>query len=306
TVVPDQLAYIIFTSGSTGVPKGVLISHANITSLVAPGNSVAVPAGTIVGQAASYAFDAITYELWAPLVAGGRVVMINKATLLSPQALTACLQQQQVSRLFITTALFNRISQEVPAAFASLEQVLFGGEAYSADAIAHILHTAPPAQLLHVYGPTETTTFATGFAIDTKRFLQDRQAPIGMPMTNTTAYVLQGHHLAPLGAIGELCLGGAGLARGYLGDAQLSAKKFIPHPFAGSPGERLYRTGDLVRLRPDGAIDFIGRVDDQIKLRGFRIELGEIEQALRQHPGVEQVLVLAREDQPGERRLVAY
>ncbi|HEX7641673.1 MAG TPA: amino acid adenylation domain-containing protein, partial [Burkholderiaceae bacterium] len=305
-VTPDNLAYVIFTSGSTGVPKGVLISHASIVSLVRSGDSIMVEADAIVGQAASYAFDAITYELWAPLLAGGRVVLIDKDTLLSPPALTACLRQQQIGALFITTALFNRISEEMPQAFATLKQVLFGGEAHSAQAIAQVLQEGAPQQLLHVYGPTESTTFATGYLLERERFLQDRQAPIGMPLANTTAYVMHGEQLAPLGAVGELCLGGDGLARGYLGDARLTASKFVPHPFAASPGQRLYRTGDLVWLRSDGAIEFKGRVDDQIKLRGFRIELGEIDQALNAHPGVEQGLVLVREDQPGERLLVAY
>ena len=300
-VAPAQLAYVIFTSGSTGVPKGVLISHANIASLVASGDAVTVAADAVVAQAASCAFDAITYELWSPLVNGARVLMVDKDTLLSPPALAARLAQHRVTTLFITTALFNRISQDIPEAFAGLDQLLFGGEAYSADAIARVFERGAPRQLLHVYGPTECTTFATGFALGAERFLADRLAPIGMPLANTTAYVLQGDQLAPLGALGELCLGGAGLARGYLADPAMSARKFVPNPFAATPGERLYRTGDLVRLRADGAIDFAGRVDHQVKIRGFRIELGEVEQALQLHDGVDQVLVLAREG-----RLVAY
>ncbi|HEY6925660.1 MAG TPA: amino acid adenylation domain-containing protein, partial [Steroidobacteraceae bacterium] len=283
-VLPKHLAYVIFTSGSTGTPKGALISHENILSLVATENDVAVNRHAVVGQAASYAFDAITYELWAPLLNGGRVVMIDKITTLSPPALQLCLQQQCLSTLFITTALFNRISQEAPRAFESLETVMFGGEAYSAQAIAQILRVGSPRRLLHVYGPTEATTFATSFELDPERFWEDHQAPIGRPLANTTAYVLHEGKLAPLGAIGELCLGGEGLARGYLADAALTAQKFVPHPYARLPGERLYRTGDLVRLRGDGALDFVGRVDHQVKVRGFRIELGEIEQVLRQHP----------------------
>jgi len=305
-VLPQHLAYVVFTSGSTGVPKGALISHENIVSLVATENEVALEPEAVVGQAASYAFDAFTYELWAPLLNGGRVVMIDKITSLTPSALQECLQQQAVSTLFITTALFNRISQEAPNALVSLERVMFGGEAYSAPAIAQVLRSGGPRRLLHVYGPTETTTFATSFALEAERFFQDGQAPIGQPLSNTTAYVLNEGHLAAQGAVGELCLGGAGLARGYLGDAALTAQKFVPHPYARHPGERLYCTGDLVRLRADGALDFIGRVDHQVKIRGFRIELGEIEQALRQHAQVNEVLVLAREDGSGERRLMAY
>ncbi|MBD8529926.1 non-ribosomal peptide synthetase [Massilia sp. CFBP 13647] len=305
-VTPDRLAYVIFTSGSTGVPKGVPVSHANIVSLVASGDAVTVGADAVVAQAASCAFDAITYELWSPLLAGARVLLVDKETLLAPEALAHCLRAQQVTSLFITTALFNRISHEIPQAFAALDQLLFGGEACSPDAIARVLEHGAPRQLLHVYGPTECTTFATGFALERARFLAGRQAPIGMPLANTRAYVLQDGQLAPLGAVGELHLGGAGLARGYLGDPRLSAQKFVPDPFSPTPGARMYRTGDLVRLRADGAIDFIGRADHQVKIRGFRIELGEVEEALRLHADVGEVLVLAREERPGERSLVAY
>ncbi|MBD8529925.1 MULTISPECIES: non-ribosomal peptide synthetase [unclassified Massilia] len=305
-VAPGQLAYVIFTSGSTGVPKGVQVSHANIVSLVTGGDAAAVAADAVVAQAASCAFDAITWELWAPLLNGARVLMLDKDTLLSPPALAASLEQHAATALFVTTALFNRISQEAPAAFAGLDRLLFGGEACSPDAIARVLEHGAPRRLLHVYGPTECTTFATAFEIEAAPFLAERQAPIGRPLANTGAYVLQGDQLAPLGTLGELCLGGAGLARGYLGDAAMSAHKFVPHPFAATPGERLYRTGDLVRMRADGAIEFAGRVDHQVKIRGFRIEPGEVEQALRLHPGVAEVLVLARAEGQGERRLVAY
>ena len=201
-VLPQHLAYVVFTSGSTGVPKGALISHENIVSLVATGNEVALEPEAVVGQAASYAFDAFTYELWAPLLNAGRVVMIDKITSLTPSALQECLQQQAVSTLFITTALFNRISQEAPSALGSLERVMFGGEAYSAPAIAQVLRSGAPRRLLHVYGPTETTTFATSFALETERFFQDGQAPIGRPLSNTTAYVLNEGHLAAQGAVG--------------------------------------------------------------------------------------------------------
>ena len=301
------MAYIIYTSGSTGRPKGVMINHDNITSLSCASSTVEVTKDDVVAQAANYAFDAVTYEIWAALLNGAKAVLIDKSTLLQPAQLADQLHASGVSILFITTALFNRITQEAPHCFSKLNKLLFGGEAYSPDAIENaVMQDERANHLLHVYGPTECTTFATGFELTKAQFLADRQAPIGVPLSNNTAYVMHGYSLAPKGAVGELCIGGEGLARGYLNRGGFTADKFMPNPFSDKPGARLYRTGDLVRLRADGVIDFVGRVDHQVKIRGFRIELGEIEELLLSHESVEEVLVLAREDKPGEKRLVAY
>lgn len=191
-------------------------------------------------------------------------------------------------------------------AFSCLRQLLFGGEAFSAQAIDTALTIGRPEQLHHVYGPTECTTYATNYLLTEDGFKQNRKAPIGLPLTNKTAYVLNGYQLAAVGTLGELCIGGAGLSRGYLAAAALTAEKFVPNPFGKQAGERLYRTGDLVRVLADGNIEFIGRLDHQVKIRGFRIELGEIEAALAQHPAVKEVIVIVKQTQTDDRYLVAY
>jgi amino acid adenylation domain-containing protein len=303
---PSHLAYVNYTSGSTGGPKGVLIDHRNIASLVATDSVVSIASTDTVAQVSNYAFDAITYELWGALANGAQLIIIDKQTMLSPAQLERVFADRGVSTMFLTTALFNRISHENPHSFTLLKKLLFGGEAYSADAIALALSAGGPRHLFHVYGPTECTTYATAFELQSAGFLATRRAPIGMPLPNNTAYVLNGYDLAPLGAIGELCIGGDGLSRGYLGRPSATAEKFIPDPFAAQPGSRLYRTGDVVRRPSDGNVDFVGRVDHQVKVRGFRIELGEIEAALSRHPAVREAVVLVREDDPGEKRLVAY
>ena len=304
--VPESLAYVIYTSGSTGRPKGIAIPHRAVVRLVRDTDYIDLSPADRIAQASNISFDAATFEIWGALLSGACLVGVPREVMLSPDDFAALLAGQRISALFLTTALFNQMAREVPRAFATLRRVLFGGEAVDPHWVRRVLAEGPPARLLHVYGPTESTTFSTWHPVS-EVSAEGRTVPIGRPLSNTRLYVLDGDLApAPAGVVGELFLGGDGLAWGYLGHPHLTAEKFLPDPFAGEPGCRLYRTGDRVRLLPDGNVEFVGRVDHQVKLRGFRIELGEIESALSAHPEVREAVVLAREDEPGERRLVAY
>ena len=302
----ENLAYVIYTSGSTGKPKGICIPQKAVNRLVRGSDYVQLGAQDRVAQVSNISFDAATFELWGALLNGGRLVIIDKDIALSPRDFVARLRSEKITAMFLTTALFNLLIAENPAAFETLEHLLFGGEAVDPKRVREALQHGPPRRLLHVYGPTEVTTFATWHLIQDVAESAST-VPIGRPIANTEAYILDRHgRPAPVGVPGELYLGGDGLARGYLNRPELSAEKFVPHPFSACPGERLYRSGDLARFRGDGAIEFIGRTDHQVKIRGFRIELGEVEAVLAQHPDVSEAVVLAREDSPGDRRVVAY
>ncbi|HEU0052591.1 MAG TPA: condensation domain-containing protein, partial [Longimicrobium sp.] len=211
-----------------------------------------------------------------------------------------------VTALFLTTALFNQVAREKPDAFRPLRHLLFGGEAVDPDAVRRVIEAGGPERLLHVYGPTENTTFSTWHRVDAVA-PGARTVPIGRPVAHSTARVLDAAlRPVPAGVPGELYLGGDGVARGYLGRPALTAERFLPDPFASEPGARMYRTGDRARWTADGALEYLARLDGQVKIRGFRIEPGEIEAVLLRHEGVRECTVLAREDAPGERRLVAY
>jgi len=298
------LACLIYTSGSTGRPKGVAVPHRAVVRLVRETGYVRLGPGDRVGHAANVSFDAATWEIWGALLNGAAVVVVPREAVLSPEALAAVLREQRVTSLFLTTALFTRMSREAPDAFAGLRELLFGGEAADPAAARAVLAAGPPWRLLHVYGPTESTTFASWQPV---RDVPAGAAmlPIGAPIANTSLWVLD-RALAPvpLGAAGELCIGGDGLAVGYWNRPELTAERFVPHPWQA--GGRLYRTGDQVRRLPDGAIDFLGRLDHQVKIRGFRIEPGEIEAVLLEHPRVREVVVLAQKEGSGSRHLVAY
>ena len=299
-------AYVIYTSGSTGTPKGVITSHQAVTRLVIHTDYVTLKPVDVVAQASNASFDAVTWEIWGALLNGARLVGISTAVLLSPKAFAAEIREKKISAMFLTTALFNQMAREFPSAFKTVEHLMFGGEAAETGCVRAVSQRGPPRRLLNVYGPTETTTFASWHRVD--QVADDATTiPIGRPIKNCQMYVLDAHlQPVPVGVEGGLYVAGEGLARGYLNHPDLTAERFIPNPFGWPSGSRLYRTGDLARYRGDGHIEFVGRVDGQVKLRGFRIEPGEIEEALRQHSGVQEAIVLAREDPPGEKRLVAY
>ncbi len=306
----DHLAYVIYTSGSTGQPKGVAVPHRAVLRLVLNTDYVRLSPADRIAQAANASFDAATFEVWGSLLNGGSLVILPQAVVLSPAALAADIRRHGIQAMFLTTALFNQVAREEPGAFAPLTDLLFGGEAVDPGWVRAVLRDGPPKRLLHVYGPTESTTFSTWFEI---RSLEPGAVtvPIGKPIANTRAYVLDpGLRPAPAGVHGSLYVGGDGLARGYLNRPELTAERFVPDPFAGEtgtePGGRLYATGDLVRYLPDGNVEFLGRADQQVKIRGFRIELGEIETVLAAHPRIREAAVLAREEGAAGKRLVAY
>ncbi len=302
----DSLAYVVYTSGSTGTPKGVEIPHRAINRLVRNTNYYQVDASDRIAQVSNVSFDAATFEIWGALLNGARLVGIGKETLLEPNSLAALLREKGITAMFVTTAVFNQIAREAPASFGGLRALLFGGEAVDCDAVRRVLANHPPERLLHVYGPTESTTFASWYRIEAVP-ADAATVPIGWPLANTTLYVLdQKMNPVPAGVPGELYIGGDGLARGYLDRAELTAERFVADPFAAQAEARLYRTGDKVRYRPDGAIEFIGRYDRQIKLRGFRIEPGEIESALLAHAEIRDAVVSVMPGASGEQQLVAH
>ncbi|MFB7333683.1 amino acid adenylation domain-containing protein [Streptomyces adustus] len=299
---PAQAAYIMYTSGSTGEPKGIVVTHANVAALAL--DQGWGEAHRRVLAHSPHSFDASTYELWVPLLSGGRVVMAPPGRL-DTATLGRLVAEHEVTALFLTTALFNVVSEECPEILSGVREVWTGGEAASATAFRRARDAAPGTVLTNAYGPTETTTFATRH-----RYVpaspDESRIPIGTPLDNTRLYVLDdGLRQVPVGVPGELFIGGSGLARGYLGRPAPTAERFLPDPF-GAPGTRMYRTGDLARWRADGTVEYLGRADTQVKVRGFRIEPGEIETALERCAGVDRAAVVLREDPPGQRRLVAY
>lgn len=314
TATPDSLAYVIYTSGSTGRPKGICIPHRGVNRLVFNTNYVNLTPSDRIAQASNCSFDAATFEIWGALLHGARIVGITKDVMLLPRDFAAQISDRKISAMFLTTALFNQLAREVPQAFQSVEHLLFGGEAVDPGSVREVLNHDPPSRLLHVYGPTESTTFTSWFLVEGVAE-GSTTVPIGIPIANTQLYVLDSHFQpVPVGVPGELYIGGDGLARNYLNRPQLTAERFIPNPFSDEPGERLYKTGDRVRYLPDGNIEFLDRLDDQVKIRGFRIELGEIESVLGHHPALREAVVMAQEDIPGDpsvplrigKSLVAY
>ncbi len=302
----EDLAYLMYTSGSSGQPKGVETLHRGVVRLVRRQDYADLGPGLRTLQISAVSFDAATFEIWAPLLNGGACV-IGPAYLPGFDELEHLIRGQQVNCLFLSTGLFNQIVTSRPSVLAGVAHVLTGGDAMSAPHARKFLEDLPATRLTNIYGPTECTTFACAYDIPRDGTEVPERVPIGRPIGQTHCYVLDPElNPVPPGTYGELCIGGDGLARGYLNQPELTARKFVPDPFSSVPGPRLYRSGDECRWRPDGNLEFRGRLDDQIKVREFRIEPGEVETALMRHPGIASAAVIAREGPGGIRSLAAY
>ncbi|RKG75337.1 non-ribosomal peptide synthetase, partial [Corallococcus terminator] len=300
-----HLAYVDFTSGSTGRPKGVAVEHRNVLRLLHNASFVDLGPDTAFLHMAPISFDASTLEIWAPLLFGGRLVVFPPSSPSDLELLESVLQRHGVTTMWLTAGLFAQVVELKPEALRGLRQILTGGDVVPPHHVRRVLEGLG-IPVSNGYGPTETTVFAS-----THRMTDAAQVgtsiPLGRPINATQLYVLDAHgQPVPPGVPGELFIGGDGLARGYASRPDLTAERFVPNPFSSTQGERLYRTGDLARWRPDGVVEFLGRVDHQVKVRGFRIELAEVEAALRTHAYVREAVAVVREDVPGDKRLVAY
>ncbi|HSU84052.1 MAG TPA: amino acid adenylation domain-containing protein, partial [Thermoanaerobaculia bacterium] len=311
-VPPTSLAYVIYTSGSTGAPKGVEVSHRAVVRLVRETGYASFGPGEVYLQTAPLSFDLTTLEIWGPLLNGGRLALLPPG----PYTLAdiyAAVARQGVTTLWLASALFSLAVEEGLAPLSGLRLLEAGGDVVSRPHVERAIAALPGAvDLLNGYGPTENTMFSTTHRLRGGLAPGEASVPIGRPISASSAYVLD-RSLAPLpvACVGELYVGGAGVARGYLGRPALTAERFVPDPFSADPrdprgGDRLYRTGDLARWRPDGTLDFLGRRDFQVKVRGFRVELGEVESALLRHPRVRDAVVTAVSEAAGGHRLVAY
>ncbi|MQY03035.1 non-ribosomal peptide synthetase [Actinomadura macrotermitis] len=296
---PDDLAYVMFTSGSTGVPKGVAVTHAGVVALAADRAWGSVER---VLFHAPHAFDASTWELWVPLLSGGTVVVAPPGRM-DASVLADLVAEHELTAVHVTAGLFGALAEEAPGCFAGLAEVLTGGDAVDAVAVERVMSACPSLSVRELYGPTEITMCATTLSLRPGEPVPS-VLPIGRPLDGARAYVLDGF-LRPVlpGVAGELYLAGSGVARGYWGRPGQTAERFVASPFG--PG-RMYRTGDLARWTPEGELVFAGRTDDQVKIRGYRVEPGEVEAVLARHPDIARVAVVAREDHPGHKQLVAY
>lgn len=293
------LAYVIYTSGSTGKPKGVALEHRGLSNLcITQAQAFAVDPSSQVLQFASISFDAAVSETFVTLTHGACLHLIRQEALRSAYEITSLLEKSSISVVTLPPSLLAVLpKKDLPA----LRTLVLAGEAWSPELAKR---WAPGRTMLNAYGPTEGTVCATCFAVDASI---ENTIPIGKPLPNVQIYILD-KHMSPvaIGVPGEIYIGGAGLARGYLQRAELTAERFVPHPFEHESGAKIYRTGDKGRYLDTGNIEFLGRIDTQVKLRGYRIELGEIESALMSHHGIRDAAVMVREDHPGEKRLVAY
>ncbi|HLX10126.1 MAG TPA: amino acid adenylation domain-containing protein, partial [Thermoanaerobaculia bacterium] len=300
----EGLFCLLYTSGSTGTPKAVALVHRGVARLALGGGHARLGPDRVLAHLAPITFDAATFEIWCALANGARLVILPPGVP-SLDGLGAALARHRVTTLFLTTALFHEMVEHNLSGLAPVEELLTGGDVVSLAHFERAAAALPGTRLIDGYGPTEDTTFATCWPVVPGTAAGS--SPIGRPIAGTEVYVLdRAGELLPPGSAGELALAGDALARGYWNRPALTAERFRPHPFSRRVGERVYLTGDSVRHRPDGNLQFLGRIDRQVKVRGFRVEPGEIEAALATHPGVAQSIAMVREDRPGDKRLVAY
>jgi tyrocidine synthetase-3 len=303
-------AYIIYTSGSTGAPKGVMVNHRNVVRLVKAANYVEFNEGDSILLTGALDFDASTFEIWGALLNGLTLHLVSKDTILNYEKLKEAIRERGVSTMWMTSPLFNQVSDIDIEVFAGLTNLLVGGDVLSPPHINRLRHRFPGIKVINGYGPTENTTFSLAFPID-KDYQEN--IPIGRPISNSTAYIFDYRlYLVPIGVPGELYVGGDGLSRGYLNNPELTAERFLPGNYRSYRSYRtyitgkLYKTGDRARWLPDGNIEFLGRIDSQVKIRGYRIEPGEIESRLLRIDGIGNAVVIDRESKDGEKFLCAY
>ncbi|MEO8109317.1 MAG: amino acid adenylation domain-containing protein [Ginsengibacter sp.] len=310
-IASNNLAYVIYTSGSTGKPKGVLVEQGNVVSLVKGINYVSLNNEDKLLSTGSSSFDATTFEYWGMLLNGGQLILCEEAKLLNSELLKKEIERRKVSKMWFTSSWFNQLVENDISIFENLQTILAGGEKLSEQHIRKIRQTYPGIEIINGYGPTENTTFSLTYTITETEITNN--IPIGRPLNNRHAYIMNDSgQLAPVGVPGEIYLGGAGLARGYLNREELTAERFIENPFASAAEKeekrnpRLYKTGDIGKWLPDGNIEYLGRADDQVKLRGYRIELGEIESVIAQSGLVKHAVVMAPTHKTGHRYLAGY
>ncbi|TCN18914.1 non-ribosomal peptide synthetase, partial [Mesobacillus foraminis] len=301
---PEDLAYVVYTSGSTGMPKGNLTTHRNVIRTIINNGYLEVEETDRFLQLSNYAFDGSTFDIYAALLHGARLVLVPKDTVTDAVRLSRLIREEQVTVSFMTTALFNTLVDVDLESLKGLRKLLFGGEMVSVKHVRRAYRAMGEGRLIHVYGPTETTVFATACPV-TASVDDFHTVPIGKPISNTSAYVLNpSDQLQPEGIPGELAIGGAGVSLGYLNLPDLNNERFVDNPFV--PGDVIYKTGDLVRWLPDGNLEYLGRIDQQVKIRGHRIELGEVENRLLSFNSVVDATVVANRDENGQSYLCAY
>ncbi len=300
-----DLAYIMYTSGTMGKPKGVMIENRNVVSLVRGVNYLTLSGKNVLLNTGSASFDASSFEYWSMLLNGGELVLCPEQTLLNVELLKQEISKRNINIMWFTSSMLNQWVELDISVFERLRTVIAGGEKLSEKHIEKLRNRFPSLEIVNGYGPTENTTFSLTYPVKERQFT--KPIPIGVPLNNRTAYVLNNQlQLCGVGQIGELYVGGAGVGRGYWNRPDLTKESFIPDPFISEPNAKMYRTGDLARQMPDGNFEYHGRLDDQVKIRGFRIEPAEIESVILEFPGIRQTVVIAREDLSSEKRLIAY